>query len=553
MYRILLSITILLVTYIQCAYTDVNPVPFSHGIMTDIKDTDIPLESEIITSITFLAARNEFEPFSLGLYSSASGTWKVEVSDLKNNRMMIPSSTVEIASLRYGNPGRYKYFEDWILIPGTKTVNCQKNKSSWLWLTIHVPENAHPGNYSGTFTLSSNQSKFSLPVQLEVLPIEHEPVDSVHFYLLSTTSPYGPYYRSVNNPSALKPEVVAFYRELKEHGMTGMSTKSTDFPYRKGSIEGLIAEVEAALEAGLDGPILWNMIALIDAAKGGDRYDFNGRMDNWNEEDDLARLMNLHRTASAEAQHRGWPEIIYYPVDEPGTQFEERRFLIQSMDLLVILSREIGLIGSRAHSTITECVDEKHNRAPRWSKYPDEMRDLWDRARPYLHIRNYGYGYPQGRTNLFHEQADAKDREQEVWFYHNEAIQSRDRYCTRLYFGLWGWKVKADGLTVWTYPGARTIQFELVREGIDDYKYISALQRLISRKKGKPEDRDAALTFLKKLNESIELDENGFITDWHEAAASAARSSGNNYSENTDEFYRIKYTMAGLIKKLAKP
>ena len=39
-------------------------IPFTRGIMTDITTTDVPEKKDIISSIDFIAARDEFEPFS---------------------------------------------------------------------------------------------------------------------------------------------------------------------------------------------------------------------------------------------------------------------------------------------------------------------------------------------------------------------------------------------------------------------------------------------------------------------------------------------------------
>ena len=525
-------------------------IPFSRGVMTDIDGSEKPSEADIIKSIPFLAAGGEFEPFSLALYAETSGEWSIETGDLVSGDAVIPASSLEISALRYGNPGRYSYFEDWTLEPGAVSVTLEIGKTAWLWLTLHVPEQAAPGDYTGSISFVNGTERLSIPVHLEVLPFDLEPADGVNFYLLSTISPYGQYYRAVKDPASVRPKAVDFYRELKDHGMTGLSAKSTDFPYIKGDIDGLIAEVEAALEAGLDGPVLWNMTALIDAAKGGDSYDFNGRMDNWNKAEGLARLRDIRERVVAESKKRGWPEVIYYPIDEPGTQFEDRRFLLQSMHLLVVLSREIGRLDARAHSTITECVDERHNTLPEFSVYPDQMRDLWDEARPYLHIRNYGYGYPQGRTNLFHEMADARNRGQEVWFYYNKAIQSRDRFSGRMYFGLWGWKVRARGLTAWTYPGGRTVQFELVREGIDDFKYLALLEKLLDTGGSESGAAKAARAFLDSIAESVFLDDNGFIGNWEKTAAVFAERQGFDTGSSDTVFLDLKRRTAGHIQSI---
>ncbi len=327
--------------------------------------------------------------------------------------------------------------------------------------------------------------------------------------------------------------------------------KCSDGPY-KGCVAGLEAEIEAALEAGLDGEVVWNMLALIDAAKGGDRYDFNGRMDNWDEEKDLARLREIFFKAKKLVLGRGWPEVILYAVDEPGTQFEDKTFLYRSMDILLKASKEIDSLGGRAHSTITECVDEKHNKAPRWSRRPDEMRDLWNECRPYLHVRNYGYGYPQGKTDLQHEMDDARHRGQDVWFYNNAAVLGRDRNCARVYWGLWGWKVGADGLTAWTHPRARTIQFELCREGIDDARYLALTEQLCLTLLPEDPARKEAEEFLARLRDSVKLDENGFVGSWADVVAGAVEMKPGEGEWKAVDFPSLKRALAQRIRALVE-
>ena len=504
-------------------------IVFTRGVMNDIGPNDRPKPAERVKSVSLYALRGEYEPFTFAVHNDGGAPLLLTARSAplyprRADRLRpIPASCVEVRGLKRGAKFRWRRTGDWVLDRAGE-ASTGPGANARFWATVHVPPNAAPGDYDGKVTIAAGDQSAVLKIVLHVAKAELRDVPGVKFYLLGTVSPYGQYHRWVKpaQEKALRPKVVAFYRELKQHGMTGICIKTSDFPYREGKIPGLIAEAEAAKEAGLTGPIVWNMLALIDAAKGGDRYDFNGRMDNWDEKKDLARLRVLHALATAEAKKRGWPEIIYCPIDEPGTQYENRSFLLRSMDILLKTTRELKKLGVRCHSTISEPVDDKHNRAPRWSKTPDEMRKLWDKCRPTLSVRNYGYGYPQGKTDFHHEMRDAKKRGHEVWTYYNAAVMGRDRRCARICFGLWGWRAKLDAVTAWTYPGGRTVQFEMVREGIDDHKAIAVLESLIKNRKGNEADRRAAQKFLHDLGAAIQLDKNGFISNWP-ACAKAVR------------------------------
>jgi hypothetical protein len=89
------------------------------------------------------------------------------------------------------------------------------------------------------------------------------------------------------------------------------------------------------------------------------------------------------------------------------------------------------------------------------------------------------------------------------------------------------------------------VQFELVREGIDDFKYLATLERLIAAGRGSAVDREAAQTFLDKLKVSIRLDKDGYIRDWAGAAAAATGA-------HPADFQTFKRRMAELIKSLVR-
>ena len=511
-------------------------------------DSEEALFARPAEKVELFALRGEYEPVLLALRSDAAVECRLEVSELVCGGARLPSECVEVARLEWAENLFYRR-DDWVLKPSTE-VRLEAGGIERLWVTFRVPESARPGNYRGRIRLSFDGGSRDLPVELDVLPARLSPCGK-RFYLLSTVSPYGQYFNPAKK-AALRPEVVEFYRGMKEHGMTGACIKCSDWPY-KGSIGGLEAEIEAALEAGLDGEVIWNMKALIDAAKGGDRYDFNGRMDNWDEKKDLARLRGIFLKVKKLVLGRGWPEVIFYVIDEPGTQFDEKTFLCRSMDILLKASRAVDSYGGRAHSTITECIDEKHNRAPRWSRYQDEMRLLWDKCRPFLHVRNYGYGYPQGKTNVFHERDDARARGHEVWFYNNAAVLGRNRFCARVYWGLWGWKVGADGLTAWTHPRARTVQYELCREGIDDAKYLALIERLCLALLPDDPARKEAEEFLDRLKVSVKLDANGFVGSWADVvggAAELARPGEGGW--RVMDFSSLKRALAEQVRRLTE-
>ncbi|OPX24972.1 MAG: hypothetical protein B1H04_00990 [Planctomycetales bacterium 4484_123] len=539
------------------ARADGGPIFFTKGIMVNVKPEDKPASGRVIKKMELIACPGEFEPFSLAIHGTADGGWMFEVSDLKatDARASIPASAVETALVWWqkteGHLGKGARVTDFVLDPAGRGVAVTKGKTSWVWLTVHVPGEAKPGLYQGTFTLKGEKGqRVSLPLEVEVLPVKLGRVPGVQFCLLYPAA-FGQYHNAATRAKR-RPAARKLYLQLKNHGMTCIAPKGSDWPYKPGHFEGLAACVELAKEVGLTGPVIWYMSAMVNAVKGGEHFKhYDGKCDNWNEQRDLANLKEIVQAVQKLAREKNWPEIVFATIDEPGTQTENLR--IRRLRLGTITPKTLKVVhelGARACATISEPVDNKHNR---WRvREPDELRKLWDLSRPYCDIRIYAYGSPQGKTNLRAEKADCEKRGHEMWFYHNPAIMRRDRYCARLYFGLWGWKVGAQGLSAWTYPGGRTVQFELVREGIDDLKYLATIERLLKEKRGSEQARKAAEAFLARLKAAIKLNADGYIEDWAKTAAAVTAAAGQSAQAKNPDFAALKRRMADVVKSLLK-
>ncbi len=486
-------------------------------IMEAILEVERPEGERKLQQVELLALRDEYEPFTFAVYcEKACHSLSVAITSLKKSddeNEWIDREHIEIHQLKKGKT--LYNVEDWILEPiPEQGISLEAERSARIWITVHVPETASPGLYGGTLSVKAGgETPVEIPIKVETLAQKLVDPSGVQFALLYTVSPFGQHYKP-EKYQRLEKSVLSFYRELRAHGMTCVSPKCSDWPYRRGNIEGLKAEVSLATRAGLTGPVLWYMSALINGAKGGERYaHYDGKCDNWDELRDLANLREIV-THTRETQFReGWPEVVFITVDEPGTDTEDRRINDLRMEILEKSLKVVKEMGAQGATTMTEPVDDRHNKSP-FSRVPNELRHFWDRVRAYCPVRIYGYGYPQGETSLYAEKKDALSRGHQIWFYNNKAIMRNDRYLGRTYFGIWGWKVGAQGLTAWTYPGARTVQWEIVREGIDDFKYLKLIERLSREPDTKPEAREQAEKFLKRVQESLPLDKNGYVRDW---------------------------------------
>jgi len=544
------------VAWLPSAAPAADPILFTKGVMVDVKGDDAPATGKVVRKIELIACPGEFEPFSLAIHGQAEGGWTYAVSDLRaDGGGVMPASAVETALVWFestkGHLGKGHRTKDFVLNPEGRGVSLTKGKTAWVWLTVHVPDDAKAGLYTGQFTLTAERGgKVSVPMVVRVLPVRLRAVPGVQFSLLYPSA-FGQYNNAATRAKRL-PEARKLYQELKDHGMTCIAPKGSDWPYKPGKIDGLEACVDLAKEVGLTGPVIWYMSAMVNGVKGGRQFrSYDGKCDNWSEKRDLANLAEIVKTVQRRAKEKNWPEIVFATVDEPGTQTEDLK--IRELRLKVITPKTLKVIhdlGAKGCITVSEPVDNRHNS---WRvNEPDELRKWWNLSRPYCHIRIYAYGCPQGKTNLAAEKADCKKRGHEMWFYYNRAIMNRDRYCARVYWGLWGWKVGAKGITAWTYPGGRSLQFELAREGIDDAKYIATIGGLIKDKRGAPEARKAARAFLDSLSASIKLDNNGYIKQWDKAALEITHLGQVPAGRKTADFAALKRRMADVIASLTR-
>lgn len=94
------------------------------------------------------ACRNEYYTYQIGLWSPVESVndVKIEFSDLKNGDATIPKEDITCFNLGGTN---------WDGSPIAFTVNVPKGKVQAMWCGVDVPQDAKPGNYQGTATVTA--------------------------------------------------------------------------------------------------------------------------------------------------------------------------------------------------------------------------------------------------------------------------------------------------------------------------------------------------------------------------------------------------------------
>ena len=95
-----------------------------------------------------------------------------EVSDLRNGKALIPASVINKYFVRYVMTDWHENKADSFLLPDHLSPDTEMKVAAHttrpLWLDIRVPQDAKPGTYKGTLTVSCDGQSLTLPLSLQV-------------------------------------------------------------------------------------------------------------------------------------------------------------------------------------------------------------------------------------------------------------------------------------------------------------------------------------------------------------------------------------------------
>jgi len=320
-----------------------------------------------------------------------------------------------------------------------------------IWVNADIPPGTAPGHYKGSMNINSRQGvePFSLPVDLEILP----------FDLPKAKKVYGIYYRFLLSNKKIGMQrnrelIAADLKEMKKVGFDAItiydSVKSVEF-------------IDILKEVGMDGPIIV--------------------MNNKSKKD----IVNLKRIFDSQAVN-----VYFYGVDEPNTRQKKIEH--------VAISKKIHDANAKVMTAITVRVAlflKDHGEQLDWVNFPQIASSI-------KYLKKIGKG----------ERERVADFITYYWQIYQEN-PTRNRFLTGYYL----WSSGADGVfpyeyqgfprglpwseDVWlsnkvikkngamrkfrmwclTYPSQEgpvsTLQWEGVRAGITDLRYLTLLEQRI--------------------------------------------------------------------------
>lgn len=466
----------------------------------------MPLAAEFSPSLRAFACPGEYEPVNFIVYplrDLAGAT--VAVSELRGPQGTIPSSACEVRRVRYMRVrpnyttlGQYKLAPD-VLMPVDPLDPLPTRTNTRYWLTIHVPEDAAPGTYAGTVAFSPRgAATASLPLRLRVLPLRlEEDPDKL----------YGIYYHDpLDEWASAKDEASkAYFRQKSEwemadliaHGTRNVTTSLWAAPAPEGepgrfsfNFDLFQQKVDTWRRFGLKGPFVVGVNAAgIYRKYTGEDLGSHIRDAAPPPPEYAEELAAMCRAIEAERVRRGWPQFLYYPIDEPGTSAGAIAFMTETL-------KAVQAAGVRTYVTADPTIDGFAPLRP--------YIDVWC-TQPFL----------PAREEILRDKAA---RQVDYWCYPNHVNGENDHTpvngARMTYgFGFWRsgfsalipWIYRADVGDPWNYLSGRVSDFfnrtedsgrpipvamwEAYREGYDDYRYVFTCKQLIAQARqagGKP-------------------------------------------------------------------
>ena len=518
-------------------------IPYTRSYLEPIQRHIIPRQAEVTHKFCVTLAKGEYEPFLVCLYGLRDiGKLKLEVTDATSHNAMLANERFEIRHIdhRAVVPDGFRikdkiYQEIPSLLPLGDTVRLKKSETSAFWITVHALPQDTKGVYQGEIrVLEGRKQLCTLQIEVNLLPFVLPDIPRPWFATL---------YTPVHPSKVTEKNARLLMQDMVDHGMSSYSPvliswgKPLSFHANgKPKVDTLIDHLRWAKEEGFTGPTLLNLQKILRAGRPG----LDASYQKFDERVDLPNLRKLVPYLEGVRQQYELPEIFYLPIDEPGCFTDKAG--VRRLEMALKLLKELQAINVRGATTIADLVDEKHRKLPRWQN----VVGWWDRLRPYCPVRIYANGFPQGPNSLDREIHDAKSHASLTMLYENTSTMGIDPRVSRMYFGFYGWRTGVDGITSWTHPTSdratvshvwnqdrdrrverqnyyqspewvlppSTICWEMVREGIDDAKYLYLLQQKYENRENQTAAYHAFIEGLKKALDTTAMNSKKPKCDW---------------------------------------
>ena len=495
---------------------DKGYIVFQRHFMKYVYPWDIPAENERVSTLGLRMSRNDFEPLTFCIYPIRNlGDVKVSVSDLTGpDGKKIPSGSILVQvvrnmKIRTGEGNSYRLIPR--LLDRADHTNIPLSYTTRFWLTVHADSLTIPGKYEGTVRIRPEmEAEKILPITVEILPINLEPVPGTDYNMLLSYEFFELESKdwSASQKEKIYQDGVSSFKDYINHGMSTVVVAS---PYyfqwnKDGSprLEHLAAMIRAAKETGFKRPVFWYFGQYIQAAKG----QHPGSIRLYDPKIHPARARFLVETALKIDKTLDGPPLGFMPIDEPRIALRQKI----TLDLFKEIKKVPGAITMCTTNIGGKLLDiENDSQVDRKPLKPGEKVRKSDRK---------------------------------VWEYNNAVVDCMNPGYSRYIYGYYTWRQDLNGMSSWgpsttensrgnpfedldhefsdyaiTYPHVggpmSTPNWEALREGIDDIRYIYQLEKLCSAKAIKnPVETANAEKFLDSVRDMCDFDDRDIMNDF---------------------------------------
>jgi len=504
-------------------------VVFARDFMRDVYYNDGPERGEIITKLTGGAFAGEYEPVVFAIEPQETlGLVTVDVSDLSSASGAIPASAVDIAYVsnrlsRVTMEGSVYTIAPRLLMPG-RSIDMSDGNTRWWWLTVKVPPGTAPGLYTGAVRISASAAGLvTLPVEFTVYKGTLDAVDI----------PAGPWGYTIDLPWYDDDPATAAWNEksareglakLREYGFTSFSGMPV-VSYR-GENDGKPvldfatgdAQMKLAKEAGFTMPVVnYCPFSGLDLY-----YEDAEAMKAAGFTDYSAFIKAVFSAVQKHADAAGWLPVYWNLADEPVgddlTRSAENAAAYRKAfpSGLPFFTAATSFTGSDPEDPDFKLAREVH------------VANLNTHDEPGINMLHKDGGdwafYNGGNRWTFGDYMYKAAKEFGMKFrlsWHWSNVAGDPYYALDCREDDYAWcNTAPDGTLI------RAIEFERLREGLDDYRMLVTLSRLAKEKKGTPAAARAE-GLIKERMGSFRLGDREHdalfgVADWREFGAKAA-------------------------------
>jgi hypothetical protein len=464
-------------------------VVFQRDYMQDVYYNDTPFQRERAHALRGEAFAGEYEPVTVSLVPLRDlGKVTVSVSDLVGPSGTIPSSAIDVGSVSYrvsrvNLEGSIYTISPRLLMPGG-TADVPEGLTRTFWLTVRTPIDAGPGVYKGNVTIRiQSGSTAQWPVEFRVRAGTLDSVDV-------PAGPFGfrigtPWYADDRMASRFNAQMTEkSLKKMREYGFTAFSGLPS-IPYKG------MQNRRVALDFHTADPqmkFVKNLGFLAVITYGGGVTGINAYYQDHNQMTaagftDYAQFVkSIYSEVQRHADRNGWIPVYFNLGDEPGGDE-----LVRSAENAEVY-RKAFPTGPPYFTAATSFMG-------------GSRRDPVFRLAKALHAPALN-GHDEPAVNLIHQAGGD-------WAFYNGG--NRWTFGTYMYkaakqFGMkfrvaWHWNNVAgdpyypldcrEDDYAWcnSTPDGQLIpslEFERLREGLDDYRRLLTLARLAAEKPGNP-------------------------------------------------------------------